>query len=96
MNILENYNNAKQKYGEEIAEIIRSAGIPDEYVYIACKYYKENSVPIKTLKLEIRQWMSYIRNLGNETFDLSKLDYHSFKSILTKREFDIRKHPQKL
>ena len=84
MNILENYNTSSQKYVEEMAEIIRSAGIPDEYVYIACKYYKENSVPIKTLKLEIRQWMSYIRNLGNETFDLSKLDYRSFKSILTK------------
>ena len=83
MNILENYNNAKQKYGEETAEFIRSSGIPDEYVYIACKYHQENSVPIETLKLEIRQWISYIRNLGNETFDLRKLDYHQFKNILT-------------
>ena len=41
MKIFENYNTAKQKYGEELANSVLSNGIPKEYVYTACRYYKE-------------------------------------------------------
>lgn len=41
MKIFENYNTAKQKYGEELANSVLSNGIPNEYVYTACRYYKK-------------------------------------------------------
>ena len=75
MKIFENYNTAKQKYGEELANNILSNGIPNEYVYTACRFYTEDKIPIDVLQQKFRQWMSYIRNLGKETFDVNNLSY---------------------
>ena len=66
MKIFENYNTAKQKYGEELANSVLSNGIPNEYVYTACRYYTEDNIPIEVLQQKFRQWMSYVRNLGKD------------------------------
>lgn len=34
MKIFENYNTAKQKYGEELANSVLSNGIPNEYILL--------------------------------------------------------------
>ena len=82
MKIIENYNTAKQKYGEELANNILSNGIPNEYVYTACRFYTEDKIPIDVLQQKFRQWMSYIRNLGKETFDVNNLSYQQFDNII--------------
>ena len=43
MKLNENYNRAEQKYGKELAQLILSIGIPNEYVFIACQYHKEDN-----------------------------------------------------
>ena len=82
MKIFENYNTAKQKYGEELANSILSNGIPNEYVYTACRYYTEDNIPIEVLQQKFRQWMSYVRNLGKETFNINNLSYQQFDNII--------------
>ena len=82
MKIFENYNTAKQKYGEELANSVLSNGIPNEYVYTACRYYTEDNIPIDVLQQKFRQWMSYIRNLGKETFNINNLSYQQFDNII--------------
>ena len=82
MKIFENYNTAKQKYGEELANSVLSNGIPNEYVYTACRYYTEDNIPIEVLQQKFRQWMSYVRNLGKETFNINNLSYQQFDNII--------------
>ena len=82
MKIFENYNTAKQKYGEELANSVLSNGIPNEYVYTACRYYTEDNIPIDVLLQKFRQWMSYVRNLGKETFNVNNLSYQQFDNII--------------
>lgn len=81
MKIFENYTSAKQKYGE-IAETILKIGIPNEYVYLACRFHIEENIPLNTLKLEFKQWMAYIRNQGKETFNVNTLTYSGFKGMI--------------
>ena len=82
MKIFENYNTAKQKYGEELANSILSNGIPNEYVYTACRFYTEDNIPIDVLQQKFRQWMSYVRNLGKDTFNVNNLSYQQFDNII--------------
>jgi hypothetical protein len=82
MKILENYNTAKQKYDEELANIVLSNGIPNEYVYTACRYYTEDNIPIDVLQQKFRQWMSYVRDLGKETLNVNNLSYKQFDNII--------------
>ncbi len=82
MNIFENYNTAKQKYGEKLANSILSNGIPNEYVLLACRFCTEDRIPIGVLQQRFRQWMSYVRNLGKETFNVNNLSYQQFDSII--------------
>ena len=41
MNLFENYNTAKQKYGEALVSKLLNAHIPDEYLLSACRFYNE-------------------------------------------------------
>ena len=81
MNIFENYNTAKQKYGNIALEIL-SQGIPDEYVYLACKFHVEHMIPIDVLKDKFRKWISYVRNLGRQTYNVNTLTYKQFDDII--------------
>lgn len=82
MKIFENYNSAKQKYGEQLANSVLSNGIPNEYVFLACRFYTEDNIPIEVLQQRFRQWMSYVRNNGKETFNINNLNYKQFDGII--------------
>ena len=47
MNIFENFNKAKQKFGENLARQAIEAKIPNQFVYAACKFNVENGTPFK-------------------------------------------------
>ena len=55
MKLNENYNRAEQKYGKELAQLILSIGIPNEYVFIACQYHKEDNIPSNVLQQKLKQ-----------------------------------------
>lgn len=39
MNIFENFNTAKQKYGNELVLKMCNIGIPDQYLLSACRFF---------------------------------------------------------
>ena len=49
MNIFENFNKAKQKFGENLARQAIEAKIPNQFVYAACKFNVENGTPFNDL-----------------------------------------------
>ena len=53
MNIFENFNKAKQKFGENLARQAIEAKIPNQFVYAACKFNVENGTPFNDL---YRSW----------------------------------------
>ena len=60
MNIFENYNKAKQKFGEKLARQAIEAKIPNQFVYAACKFNVENGTPFNDLHLLFSQWTTYV------------------------------------
>ena len=82
MKLFENYNTAKQKYGEELANNMLQNGISNEYVNTACIFYTEDNIPKEVLQQKFRQWMSYIRNSGKETLNVNNLSYQQFDNII--------------
>ena len=77
MKILENYNSAKQKFGENIAIKALEAKIPNQYVYAACRFNQENGTPFKDLYYLFSQWITYVVS-NNNTIDVNQLDYNTF------------------
>ena len=82
MKLNENYNRAEQKYGKELAQLILSIGIPNEYVFIACQYHKEDNIPLNVLQQKLKQWILYIKNRNKDVININKLTFKQFDNIL--------------
>ena len=41
MKIFENYNSAKQKYGENLVRELTDKGVPPQYLLAACRFVQE-------------------------------------------------------
>lgn len=76
MNIFENYNSAKQKYGEELVKTLYNKGIPPQYLLSACRFSKEG-VNSDNLKQYFKQWMMYVVK-NNKDIDINKLSFNDF------------------
>ena len=77
MNISENYNSSKQKFGEDIARQAIEANIPSQYVFAACRFHQENGTPFKNLYYLFSQWVTYVVS-KNKAIDVNQLDYSTF------------------
>lgn len=73
--ILENSNNAKMKFPKEYKEI-KKAKLPEQYVLAACKFYKETSVSIGTLRNIILLWHRYVY-LKDKNRDINKIQTYN-------------------
>lgn len=82
MNIFENFNTAKQKYGNELVLKMCNIGIPDHYLLSACRFFQEGVDPT-SIKNDIRQWMTYVVKT-DKTIDINKLSYEQFRQVLQK------------
>ena len=83
MNLFENYNTAKQKYGEIIVRKLSDIGIPPQYLLSACRFYQDNQVPIERIQQLFRQWMTYVVN-NNNSIDVNKLTFEQFYQTIQK------------
>lgn len=83
MKLFENYNTAKQKYGENIVRELSDVGIPPQYLLSACRFYQDNQVPIERIQQLFRQWMTYVDN-GDNTIDVNKLSFEQFYQTIQK------------
>ena len=83
MKLFENYNTAKQKYGENIVRELSDVGIPPQYLLSACRFYQDNQVPIERIQRLFRQWMTYVDN-GDNTIDVNKLSFEQFYQTIQK------------
>lgn len=83
MNLLENYNTARQKYGERIVKELSDVGIPPQYLLSACRYYKEKQIPIERIQQLFRQWMTYVVK-NSHTIDVNKLSFEQFYQTIQK------------
>lgn len=86
MNILENYNTAKQKYGEKLVKCLSDMGIPSQYLLSACRFTTEGINP-NDIKLYFRQWMSYVVK-NNKNLDVNKLSFDEFYQTIQKYKLD--------
>ena len=73
---------AEQKYDKELVQLILSIGIPNEYVFIACQYYKEDNIPLNVLQQKLKQWILYIKNRNKDVININKLTFKQFDNIL--------------
>ena len=83
MNLLENYNTARQKYGERIVKELSDIGIPPQYLLSACRFYKDIQLPIEKIQQWFRQWMTYVVK-NNQTIDVNKLSFEQFYQTIQK------------
>lgn len=61
MRMIENYNNAKQKYSKDIFEKVTNAHIPDRYIDAACRFLRDNNnLSIGHLKELLSLWHRYV------------------------------------
>jgi len=86
MNILENYNTARQKYGEKLVKCLSDMGIPSQYLLSACRFTTEGINP-NDIKLYFRQWMSYVVK-NNKNLDVNKLSFDEFYQTIQKYKLD--------
>ena len=77
MNIFENFNKAKQKFGENLARQAIEAKIPNQFAYAACKFNVENGTPFNDLYLLFSQWTTYVVS-KNANINVDALDYSTF------------------
>ena len=88
MNIFENYNNTKQKYGETLVANLTQIGVPPKYLLAACRFNQECGVPVERLKQLFRQWMTYVvRN--NNSIDVNRLTFEQFYQTVQKFKTDF-------
>lgn len=85
MELLENYNSAKAKYGE-IADKMRAARIADRFLLSACRFYSTNGVSPERLFEYFHQWCIYV--LRHDRIDVNKLNYEDFRNKI--REYKNR------
>lgn len=77
MNILENYNTAKQKYGEKLVKSLSDMGIPSQYLLSACRFATEGINP-NDIKLYFRQWVTYVKRNDRSQYDVNKMTFDNF------------------
>ena len=65
MNLLENYNTARQKYGERIVKELSDIGIPPQYLLSACRFYQDIQVPIEKIQ---QLFHKKVRRIVQRTF----------------------------
>ena len=89
MNLFENYNTAKQKYGEALVSKLLNAHIPDEYLLSACRFYNEG-IKENDLKNYFKQWTTYVKR-NNAKIDVNKLSFAQFYQTIQeyKRQYGI-------
>ncbi len=87
MKLLENYNSAKQKYGEKLVRAMVNNGIPDKYLLSSCRFYTEDNVPIPRLKQLFRQWLTYVVKVNN-AIDVNRLSFINF--VETIQQFKLK------
>ena len=77
MKIFENYNKAKQKFGENLAQQAINAKIPSKFIFAACKFNAENGTPFNDLYSLFSQWTTYVAP-KNKNVNIDILDYNTF------------------
>ena len=80
MEIFENYNNASQKYGKDIVQLMANQGISDKYLLSACRFYVEDKVPCDVIAYKVKQWNQYV--VPFQSTDINKLQFDDFNQIL--------------
>ena len=83
MKLLENFNTAKQKYGNSLVKTLTDVGIPPQYLLSACRYYQEKQIPIERIQQLFRQWMTYVVK-NNRMDDVNKLSFEQFYQTIQK------------
>ena len=82
MKLLENYNTARQKYGDRIVKELSDVGIPPQYLLSACRFFQEG-IGINDIKAYFRQWMTYVVK-NNQNIDVNKLSFEQFYQTIQK------------
>lgn len=90
MKLFENYNSARQKYGEILVRELTDKGVPPQYLLAACRFVSEG-FSVDNVRKYIRQWMTYVKPNDSERRDINKLSFESFYEAIQKfkREYGI-------
>ena len=83
MKIFENYNSAKQKYGENLVRELTDKGVPPQYLLAACRFVQEG-FSVDNIKKYIRQWMSYVKPNENGQHDINNMSFGDFYETIQK------------
>lgn len=78
VNIFENYNNCKQKYGKELTDKMTTEGIQPKYLLAACRFYEENHCSIERLVLLFKDWNKYAYK-NYPDIDVNRLSFEDFQ-----------------
>lgn len=92
MKIIEGYNDAVIKYGKQTAETLKQNGIPKNFIDAACRFFKQEGVPIEQLQNDWRMWNRYV--LNNPLYkdekgvnkNLATMSYKDFKAEIQKSQ----------
>lgn len=87
MNLFENYNNTKQKYGEFLVANLTRVGVPPKYLLAACRFHQECGVPVERVKQLFKQWMTYVVKNGS-SIDVNRLTFEQFYQTIQKFKSD--------
>ena len=81
MKLFENYNSAKQKYGIELVKQLTELGLPPQYLLSACRFVKENSIPLSNMINQFKEWTKFVIRYCK--YDVNRLSYDDFLRILS-------------
>lgn len=82
MDLFENYNTSKQKYGVDLTKKMINSGIPPKYLLAACRFFIENDISIDKLVFKIKQWNRYVAKYYS--IDINKINYEQFETFISK------------
>lgn len=81
MQLCENYQTAKAKYGFKVVNMMYKAGIQPRFLYAACRFHIENEIPVNELKWRFDNWVKYVYKdsaLTQQQRDVNLLSYEQF------------------
>lgn len=84
MNLLENYNTARQKYGIELVKQLSELGLPPQYLLSACRFVKENSIPLSNMINQFKEWTKFV--IKYNKYDVNRLSYDDFLRIISQEK----------
>ena len=84
MNIFENYNSAKQKYGLDVVNSLVKLGLPPQFLLSACRFNKEYAIPLSRLVSMFKEWTKYVVKYNN--IDVNRISYEQFFDIIAKEK----------